>query len=605
MKTATLIKTTLLAVFFGLILTSCEPYSRDADGAQAFLDQVTEDFKTVGNESAHAAWVAANFISYDTQKLRALASERVQNLAVRYAQEATRFDGLDLPADTRRQLDLLKQGLTLPPPLDPAKSKELAEIESNLDAMYGSGTYCSTKDGKKRCRQLGELSKTIASSRNYDELLDVWQGWRSISPPMRPLYERLVEIGNEGANELGYKDLGSLWRSGYDMDADEFVTETDRLWGQVKPLYESLHCLVRAKLAEEYGEDKVPLNEPIPAHLLGNMWAQQWGYVYDLVKPASTGSAGYDLTEIIKQKDMDELEMVRIAEGFFTSLGLEPLPETFWERSLFTKPRDRDVVCHASAWNLDSQDDIRIKMCIERNEEDFVTIHHELGHNFYQRAYKDQPLMFQGGANDGFHEAIGDTIALSITPDYLVKIGLLDKAPRNRDDIALLLRQALDKIAFLPFGLMVDQWRWKVFSGELGRDEWNRGWWDLRLKYQGIRPPVARSESNFDPGAKYHIPGNTPYMRYFLAHIQQYQFHRALCKTAGYTGPLHLCTIYGNKDAGKRLNQVLEMGMSKPWPDAMQVLAGQSQMDASAILNYFAPLQTWLDEQNKGRSCGW
>ena len=388
------------------------------------------------------------------------------------------------------------------------------------------------------------------------------------------------------------------------MPPDDLTVELERLWGQVRPLYESLHCLVRAKLADEYGSAVVPPDEPIPAHLLGNMWSQSWTNIYDVVGPARS-DPGYDLTQLLESNRVDELEMVRFGERFFSSLGFDPLPATFWERSLFVQPVDRDVVCHASAWDLDAESDVRIKMCIEVNDEDFVTIHHELGHNYYQRAYQHQSALHRTSANDGFHEGIGDTIALSITPEYLAEVGLLRRVPPPDRDLGLLLRLALDKVAFLPFGLMVDQWRWKVFSGEIGPEEYNQGWWDLRTEYQGIRPPVPRSEADFDPGAKYHIPANTSYTRYFLAHILQFQFHRALCEVAGIEGPLHRCSIFGSLEAGERLNTMLEMGASRPWPDALEVVTGQREMDATAILDYFAPLQVWLDEQNAGRSCGW
>ncbi|MFO7262380.1 MAG: M2 family metallopeptidase, partial [bacterium] len=448
------------------------------------------------------------------------------------------------------------------------------------------------------------LSDTLALSRDPDRLLEAWVGWHSISIPMRQDYQRFVELVNEGARGLGFADAGAMWRSGYDMPPDEFAAEVDRLWSQVKPLYDALHCHVRAKLGEYYGFDLVPQDGPIPAHLLGNMWAQAWGNIYELVAPPSS-DPGYDLTEVLQSRQIDAKEMVRYGERFFTSLGFDPLPETFWTRSLFTKPADRDVVCHASAWNIDAVEDLRIKMCIQPTAEDFQTIHHELGHNFYQRAYNKQPFLFRSGANDGFHEAVGDAVALSVTPRYLVQVGLIDREPDPSGDLGLLMRDALEKVAFLPFGLVVDQWRWKVFSGEIGPEEYNRAWWELREKYQGVAPPVERTEEHFDPGAKYHVPANVPYTRYFLAHILQFQFHRALCQAAGYSGPLHRCSIYGNREAGRRLQAMLELGQSRPWPEALEVLTGQREMDATAILDYFAPLKAWLDEQNRGRTCGW
>jgi peptidyl-dipeptidase A len=471
-----------------------------------------------------------------------------------------------------------------------------------MEGTYGKGKYCRGAGGTD-CLDVNAVTKIMAESRNYDELLDVWRGWHTISPPMKSRYERFVSLANQGARDLGYKDLGAYWRSNYDMPADAFSAELDRLWAQVRPLYEALHAHVRASLAKAY-PGKVPEKGPIPAHLLGNIWAQQWGNVYPLVGVPAAGP-GYDLTELLKAKKVDEKEMVRYGERFFTSLGFAPLPPTFWERSLFVKPRDRDVVCHASAWDVDNDQDLRIKMCIEINGEDFVTIHHELGHNFYQRAYRTQPFLFRQGANDGFHEAIGDTIALSVTPGYLQKVGLLGSPPGNEGDLEFLMRMALDKVAFLPFGLLVDQWRWKVFSGEVPPARYNAAWWELRRKYQGVEAPVPRTEQDFDPGAKYHVPANVPYMRYFLAHILQFQFHRAACREAGFTGPLHQCSIYASKEAGARLDRMLAMGQSRPWPEALYAMTGERQIDATAILDYFAPLKKWLDEQNKGRTLGW
>ncbi|MCV6614817.1 MAG: M2 family metallopeptidase, partial [Cellvibrionaceae bacterium] len=490
--------------------------------------------------------------------------------------------------------------LSFPAPNDEAQAARLAEIGSQMQAMYGKGKYCNDE----RCYNLGEMSAEFASSRDPELLKELWQGWRQVSPPMRPLYQEQVSIANKGAKDLGFENLSVLWRSNYDMDPDAFAADADAQWLKVKPLYESLQCHVRAKLNAHYGDEVVPANGKIPAHLLGNMWAQTWGNIYPLVKPEGINSS-LDVTALIEKAGMTEMDMVKTGEAFFSSLGFEPLPESFWQRSQFIKPRDRDVVCHASAWNIDNVDDLRIKMCIQKNGEDFQTIHHELGHNYYQRAYNQQPVLFRGSANDGFHEALGDVIGLSITPSYLVQIGLLDKEPPADEDLGILMQQALDKIAFLPFGLLVDKWRWQVFNGELSPADYNRGWWNLREQYQGIAAPVSRSEKDFDPGAKYHVPGNTPYTRYFLAFIQQFQFHRALCAKAGYQGPLHRCSIYNNKEVGESLKTMMEMGSSRPWQDAMEAITGQRQLDASAIVDYFAPLKVWLDEQNKDRQCGW
>jgi len=556
-----------------------------------------------------AQWIAATYITEDTETLAAQANELVIAASMELAQKATRFAGLKLPAALERKMGLLKSSQVLPAPADAAKREELTQLAAELEGMYGRGKYCPEGKSGDDCLDLGELSDILSSSRDPKQLEMAWTGWHSISRPMRSKYQRFVELANEGAAELGYRNLGELWRSKYDMAPDAFVAELDRLWGQVKPLYDSLHCYVRARLTETYGKELVPPGKPIPAQLLGNMWAQQWGSIYDIVKPTNVVDTGYDLTARLQAKGVDELGMVRYGEGFFSSLGFEKLPATFWTRSMFLKPRDRDVVCHASAWDLDQKDDLRIKMCIQITEDDFSTIHHELGHNYYQRAYNTQPTLFLDSANDGFHEALGDTVALSVTPAYLKTLGLIDSEPPAEADVALLLQKALDKVAFLPFGLIIDKWRWQVFSGEVAPGNYNQAWWDLKRKYQGVAPPAARSEADFDPGAKFHVPGNTPYMRYFLADVLQFQFHRALCQTAGYSpeksGPLHRCSIYGSEKAGEKLGAMMALGASQPWPDALEALTGQRQMDASAILDYFAPLKTWLDAQNEGQVCGW
>ena len=569
--------------------------------AKAFVEEAEARLLELYEEAGRAGWVQATYITDDTEILAAKANERAIAAGVEYAKKATRFDRLKLPADVARKLKLLKVGLTLAAPSNPKESGEVTRLQASMEGIYGKGKYCP--QGKDKCLDLQDITKIMAESRDAAQLLDVWRGWHSIAIPIRPEYTRFVELANKGARELGFADTGAMWRSKYDMPPDDFAKEVDRLWEQVKPLYSSLHSYVRWKLREKYG-DAVPANDPIPAHLTGNMWAQDWSNVYDLVAPKDA-DPGFDLTKILKARKIDAREMVRYGERFFTSLGFEPLPESFWERSLFTKPRDREVVCHASAWDVDNVNDLRIKMCIDTTAEDFSTIHHELGHNFYQRAYNTKPALFRDSANDGFHEAVGDTIALSITPEYLVKIGLLDKATDPSKDIGLLMTRALEKLAFLPFGLLVDQWRWKVFTGEIKPANYNASWWELRRRYQGIAPSVERTENDFDPGAKYHIPANVPYTRYFLAAILQFQFHRALSEAAGCTGPLHRCSIYGSKEAGRKLNAMLEVGLSRPWPDALEAISGKREMDATAIRDYFAPLQKWLDEQNRGKPVGW
>ncbi len=589
------------------------PANPKPEDAKAFVAQVNADLKKLWTRSSTAEWIKSTYITDDTERNAAAANEDVMEYLSGAIKESLKLKDVKADADTTRALYLLKVSQALPAPGDATKRAKLAELAAKLEGMYGKGKWCGKdyvpgkdeKEDKKHCRDLQQLSDVLSKGGKYEDQLDAWEGWHTISVDMKPLYEQLVGLSNEGAKEIGFGNLSELWRAGYDMSPADFEKETDRLWTQVKPLYDDLHCYVRKQLSKKYGANKVSPTGPLPAHLLGNMWAQEWSNVYPLVEPFK-GQPSLDVEAGLKKQKYDEKKLVKLGESFFTSLGMDPLPASFWERSQFKKPQDRDVVCHASAWDVTFENDLRIKMCIKIDEENFTTVHHELGHNYYFMQYYKLPVLFQSGANDGFHEAIGDAITRSITPGYLKNLGLIKEVPK--DDKGLInvqMKEALDSIAFLPFGRMIDQWRWDVLSGKVKPAEYNAHWWALRKKYQGIVPPSPRPENAFDPGAKYHIPANVPYMRYFLARILQYQFHRALCQAAGQKGPLHTCSIYGNKEAGAKLKAMLAMGSSKPWADALEALTGQRQMDATAIIDYFAPLQTWLKKQNEGQTCGW
>jgi peptidyl-dipeptidase A len=580
-------------------------YPLTPEGARAFVAAVEKDLFDLSIISGRAQWVNSTYINDDTDALAAYFGTIGTEKGVKYASEAARYarvPGLDF--DTARKLNILRGALVLSAPNTPGAAAELNTIATRLQSTYGKGR--ASLNGKVLTGD--DVEALMGTNRNPAELAEMWKTWHeNVGRPMRNDYTRMVEIANSGAQELGYADTGAMWRSNYDMTPDEFAATYDRLWSEVKPLYDDLHCYTRTKLNQKYGNGVQPATGPIRADLLGNMWAQEWGNIYDVVAPKGAGDLGYDVTDLLVAKKKSPTDMVKIGEGFYTSLGLAPLPASFWERSQITRPRDREVVCHASAWDLDNKDDLRIKMCTKVNGDDFVTIHHELGHNYYQRAYNQQPYLYLNGANDGFHEAIGDFVALSITPEYLVQIGLLDrsKVPSADKDIGLLLRQGMDKVAFLPFGLMVDKWRWGVFNGSITPANYNQAWVDLKKQYQGITPPVARSEQDFDPGAKFHIPGNTPYARYFLARLLQFQFYKAACDMAGWKGPLHRCSFYGNKEVGARLNAMMQMGASKPWPDALEAFTGNREISGKPMLEYFAPLQAWLKQQNQGKQCGW
>jgi peptidyl-dipeptidase A len=602
-------KSIVSALALSVALAAAPAMAQDAApsaaDAKAFVADAETKLLAQSNRASKVYWINSTYITEDTDALAAQQGEEDTKLAVSLALAAAKFDqaaGLD--AETKRKLLILRTGLVLPAPTRDGAAAELATIATKLGSLYGKGK------GTLRGAPISgsDIEAEMGTNRNPEELKEMWASWHdNVGKPMKADYVKLVSIANEGARELGFADTGALWRSNYDMPVEQFGRTMDQLWLDVKPLYDELHTFVRNKLNAKYGDAVQPKTGAIRADLLGNMWAQEWGGIYDLVAPPGAGDIGYDIGELLTAKGKTPLDMVKYGEGFFTSLGLAPLPDSFWTRSQFLKPADREVVCHASAWNLDNKDDLRIKMCIKVNTDDFITVHHELGHNYYQRAYNKQSLLHLNGANDGFHEAIGDMLALSITPDYLVQIGLLDaaKVPGANKDTGLLLRQAMDKVAFLPFGLLVDKWRWGVFSGTIKPEGYNQAWGALRLQYQGIKSPVERQADSFDPGAKYHIPGNTPYARYFLARVLQFQFYKAACDAAGWKGPLHRCSFYGNKEVGAKLNAMLELGASKPWPDALEAFTGTREMSGKPMLEYFAPLMTWLKEQNKGEAKGW
>jgi peptidyl-dipeptidase A len=573
-----------------------------SSGVGAFLAQAESKLLDLATEASQADWVYATYVTPDSESVAARTSARLIGTIVGLAKESTTYPPDRMSPEEARKVKLLRLALPLVTPADPAESQELTSIVAKMQSDYARGRHVPL--GQKQPVDLQGLSRILVESRDPAALEDAWVGWHRVGRSIRSNFTRYVELANRGARELGFDDTGSRWRSNYDLSPSDLEREVERLWQQVAPLYRSLHAYVRRRLGATYGAERVPPTGPIPAYLLGNMWAQSWEEIFPILAPEG-GAPHFDLTKALVERSTSPEQMVRYAENFFVSLGLKPLPPTFWERSMLTRPRDREVVCHASAWDVDNVEDLRIKMCIEITGDDFRTIHHELGHNYYQRAYAHQPFLFRDSAHDGFHEAVGDTIALSVTPEYLTRIGLAPEGAPVDDDIGLLLHRALEKVAFLPFGLAVDRWRWKVFSGEIAPEAYNRTWWEMRTAYQGVAPPGPRGEDEFDPGAKYHVPANVPYLRYFLAHILQFQFHRALAKEAGASGPLHRASIYGSKEAGARLDAMLALGMSREWPDALEALTGERRMDASGLLEYFAPLQRWLDEQNRGAPSGW
>ncbi|WP_448244133.1 M2 family metallopeptidase [Pseudoxanthomonas mexicana] len=614
--------------------SAATPAAPKGETADQFIARVNDEFKKMYPEMTAAQWLSSTYINDDSQLLAAKGNERYLTQLNSWIEQAKKFEGQQMSPETARAIQLLKLATAMPAPKDPAKLAELTQIATRMEGTYGAGTYCTGEGNAKKCRQLGELEDVLRSSRDYDAQLDAWQGWHTIAQPMRKDYTRFVELVNEGSKEMGFADTGEMWRSGYDMTPAEIAAETDRLWGQVKPLYEQLHCYTRTKLQATYGVEKGQVNGLLPAHLMGNMWQQDWGNLWDMLEPYK-GAGSLDITGALEKQyqadyqaalakagpgpSTDKLfqaereaqlqvakQMTERAQDFYTSLGMPKLPESYWTKTQFIKPMDRDVVCHASAWDMNMSGDVRTKMCIKPNEEDFTTIYHELGHVYYYLAYNKLPPLFQTGAHDGFHEAIGDTMVLAMTPDYLKSIGMVGEQQQSNEAlINAQMRMALAKVSFMPFGLMIDRWRWGVFDGSIKPADYNKAWWELKAKYQGVAPATARGEDFFDPGAKYHVPGNTPYTRYFLSHVLQFQFYKGLCDAAGYKGPLYNCSFYGNKAAGQKFWAMLEKGASQPWQATLKELTGGEKMDAGAVLEYFAPLQDWLKQQNEGQTCGW
>jgi peptidyl-dipeptidase A len=605
------------------------------EDAGAFVARVNREMQASHAELSAAQWVSSTYITPDTDLLAAKANERWLARLDGWIDQARRFEGRPMAPETARALSLLKLMTPMPPPRDPSRRAELAQVATRMEGAYDAARDCTGKGAERTCRDLDALEDVLRSSRDYDAQLDAWRGWHETAAPMRKDYARFVELLDEGARDLGFADAGEAWRAGYDMPPAQFAAETDRLWGQVQPLYEQLHCYARTRLAAKYGQDRGVLpGGLLPAHLLGDMWQQDWSNLWDLLQPYP-GAAGTDVTTALQRRfredrdaaladagespgaaaivdagrtaQMDSaLRMARRAESFYVSLGMPALPDSYWERSQFIAPRDRDVSCQASAWDMDLHGDVRTKTCTQPTEEDLTTLYHELGHVYYGLAYATQPPLFQAGANDGFHEAIGDTIVLSMTPAYLHSIGLAEAPQRSREALVdAQMRMALAKVAFLPFGLVVDRWRWGVFDGSIPPSRYNQAWWELKARYQGVAPAQARGEDQFDPGAKYHVPANTPYMRYFLADILQFQFYKALCTAAGHKGPLYECDFHGSKAAGDKYRRMLAAGASRPWQQTLREFSGSGRMDASAMLEYFAPLREWLAQENAGRNCGW
>nr|QDC23064.1 angiotensin-converting enzyme isoform 1 [Cupiennius salei] len=583
----------------------------DYDAALEFLQENDALTGTIANKGAIAAWNYASNLTEENKKEMLKSQAEEAKFVKETWKNATSFAWKDFKERNetiyRWFKKLAKLGISALPEdqLDSFNS-----LVADMQDIYSKAKVCAKDSPADKPCELSlepELSEIFKKSRDYNELKHVWTDWRKITGrKMKSEFLKYVRLSNEAALLNGFKDAGEMWREGY--ESETFADDVEALWKEIEPFYKQLHAFVRKRLIERYPDCGIKPDGPIPAHLLGNMWAQSWGNIFDIVKPIKEKQF-LDVSDRMRERKMTALDMFKMSEEFFTSLGLKPMTQEFWNRSIIEKPKDREIVCHASAWDFSDGKDFRIKMCTRINMEDLITVHHEMGHIQYDQQYAHQPAVFRGGANPGFHEAVGDVLALSVASStHLKKIGLLDDIHEDEGmEINGLMKTALGKVAFLPFGYLIDSWRWKVFSGEFSDDQLNSKWWEQRLKYQGLCPPVRRTDEDLDAAAKYHVIADVPYIRYFVSHIIQFQFHKALCEAAGHSGPLHQCDIYQNKEAGKLLSDTLSLGSSVHWSEAMKVITrGKTdKMDAQPMIEYFEPLMKWLKEENEGETLGW
>lgn len=600
-------------------------------GAAAFLARVDAEYRRTWPETTAAQWLSTTDAGPDAQRLAELADARARARLDAWLAEAGRHDNASLPAAQRRQLDLLWRLDTAPAPPLPAQRDQMGRLAGRLEGGYAAAAACQAATAA--CRPLPVLERVLADNRDYDAQLQAWRAWHDAAAPLHAPFRAFVALANAGARHRGQPDLGALWRSGYDMPPAQLEAEVERLWKQVAPLYGQLQCYAGRRLQEAYGRRGTLPGGLLPAHLLGDMWQQDWSNAWDLLQPYPQ-AASPDVTDALQRRRQGRLraalaqvpagdadarflagrdaaragaqDMARQAEAFYVSLGLPALPQSFWQRSQFVRPLERQALCEASAWDMDLAGDVRVRMCLAPNESDFLALVHEMGHLYYDLAYHAQPVLLQGGANDAFHEAVGDTAVLAMTPAWLHAAGLAGAPGEDRRaTINAQMRIALSRLPRLPFALAMERWRWGVFDGTIAPAQDNRAWWALKARYQGVAPAAPRADDAFDPGAKYHVAANIPYLRYFLADVLQFQLHAALCRAAGQDGALQACSIAGNAEAGRRLQAMMARGASQPWQRTLQELTGQNDFDAAPMLEYFAPLSQWLAEQNRGRDCAW
>ncbi|KAG9486097.1 hypothetical protein GDO78_008918, partial [Eleutherodactylus coqui] len=599
-------------------LALIDPSTQDVTSdAQKFLEEYQREAEPRSYQANLAQWeYNTNITTENADKMNAAAatwSEFYKNASDLSAQ----YPIDDVTNDTVK-LQLIYLGNKGSAILPNDKYARLNAILNEMSTIYSTQTVCSP-DGTRCLAFEPGLDQIMLDSTNYEERLWAWEGWRAeAGKKMRKLYEEYVDLENEAARLNGYQDYGDYWRGNYktltndieySYDGNDLLNDVNSTFYKILPLYKDLHAYVRSRLQEKYGSDYISSEGGLPAHLLGDMWGRFWTNLYPLVVPYPN-TESIDVTDTMVAEKWTVDRMFKEAEKFFESVNLFRLNDNFWNNSMLQEPSDgRKVVCHPTAWDM-GMNDFRIKMCSKVNMEDFLTVHHEMGHIQYDMAYHHLPMLLRSGANEGFHEAVGEIMSLSAaTPEHLKSLQLLPSSFIETEEtkINFLLRQALTIVGTLPFTYMLELWRWRVFSGEIPKDKWMQTWWDMKREMVGVVEPVGHDESYCDPAALFHVANDYSFIRYYTRTIYQFQFQDALCKIANRSNPLYSCDITNSTAAGDKLRSMLELGNSKPWTEALKSITGGTKIDVQPLLNYFEPLHTWLRNNNtaKNRTVGW
>ncbi len=438
-----------------------------------------------------------------------------------------------------------------------------------------------------------EIDALLRTSNDLDERLAVWEASKEVGPALKPGLLKLRDLRNQTVQALGYDDFFTYQVSDYGMSTFDMLTLTEQMVTQLRPLYREIHTWVRYELADRY---HAPVPQLIPAHWLPNRWAQDWGALVTV--------EGLDVTAALGERSPEWI--VRQGEAFYKSLGFDPLPESFYERSsLYPLPPGADYKknTHASAWHMDLGSDMRSLMSVETNREWWETTLHELGHIYYYQSYtrREVPLMLRGGANRAYHEGIGSLMGLaSLQRSFLVNQGL---APEDAevDQVAQLLQEALNYVVFIPFSAgAMTRFEHALYVEDLSPDRFNAKWWELVRLYQGVAPPAPRGEFYADALTKTHI-NNDPgqYYDYALSNALLFQLHNHIAQNILGQDP-HDTDYWGSEEVGKFLYELMAPGASRPWREVLQETTGQ-QLNAQAMIEYFQPLYEWLVQQNRGR----